>query len=561
MQQIILYLALGCLVFISGIVENISLAFYEPLQPRQDDAEQHLAPRLASGSHLQVFLPSLAYVYVSHAINGALTRPANNSRGWDYDLAVSHRQIDDTTYEFKLREGVVFQNGTPFNADSVVSNMKFFKRKPPVYSKIHEVFDRVSKIDDFTVQFHLKEKYGAFLNDVVWIQFYTQDYLLEHGWNGKPTPPNLATAGLYGLGPYILVNGYVEGDRQTSKIELVANPLYWNKNFPKIERVTIYTELSVDQARDMIFYHENQLDIMPLDFSYKIETILSPYAKLLISPSTEAYMIHLNMRNGNPRLLEKETRLALNQALHHTNLLRFVYEDEGDLTPALASPSFLGVKENLEQFELFSEDKNPYLPQQQAYLKKILNGLTLNVLTQEHFLFLWKGIDHQLKKVGVTLNIKVLKNQKEIFEQLLNTNIGKNTQAWDLLSWGNDGWFLLHPWSVFMVLRTHNYWSALPPDKIMDNYLEDLFKINTEEPTFGKIVYNIMRHASENGYMLFLPAPRKIFAVNKEVIFKPYQQAVLPLWEIQLSNRHPSLRTEPYPEALKKPVQMIKQRF
>jgi peptide/nickel transport system substrate-binding protein len=558
MRQIILYLLLGLLTFSSYANQ---IPFYEPLQPRLDDANQHVAPALARGSHLKVFLPSVAYLYISHAINGALTRPANNTQGWDYDLAVSHQQIDDTTYEFKLREGVVFQNGTPFNADSIISNMKYFKRKPPVYSKIHEVYDRVSKIDDYTIHFHLKEKYGAFMNDVVWIQFYTQDYLLEHGWNGKPTPPNLAAAGLHGLGPYILADGYVEGDRQTAKVELVANPLYWNKNFPKIERVTVYTELSEEQAREMIFYQENQLDIIPLDFNYKIETILSPYAKLLISPSTEAYMIHLNMRTGNPRLLDKDIRVALNQAIHQTNLLRFVYEDEGDLVPALAAPSFLGVKENLNKFKAFSEENNPYQPDQQERLKKVLNGLTLKVLTQEHFLSLWKGIEYQLKKVGVTLEITTIKNQKEIFDQLLNTNIGKNTQAWDLLSWGNDGWFLLHPWSVFMVLRTHNYWSTLPTDKIMDDYLEDLFKTNTDEPSFVEIVYNIMRHASENAYMLFLPAPRKIFAVNKEVIFVPYQQAVLPLWEIELSNRHASLRKEPYPEALKKPVQMMKKHF
>jgi len=557
MRQIILYLILGSTF--SSYANQVS--FHEPLQPRLDDANQHLSPDLISGSHLKVFLPSVAYLYISHSINGALTRPANNAQGWDYDLAVSHQQIDDTTYEFKLREGVVFQNGTPFNADSIISNMKFFKRKPPVYSKIHEVYDRVSKIDDYTIRFHLKEKYGAFMNDVVWIQFYTQEYLLEYGWNGKPTPPNLAAAGLHGLGPYILVDGYVEGDRQTPKLELVANPLYWNKKYPKIERVTIYTELSEEQARNMVFYEENQLDIVPLNFNYKIETILSPYAKLLIYPSTETYMIHLNMRTGNPRLLDKEVRVALNQALHQINLLRFIYEDEGDLVPALAAPSFIGVKENLSKLALFSEENSPYQPEQQERLKKILNGLVLKILTQERFLSLWKGIEYQLKKVGVKLEVTTLKNQKEIFDQLLNTNIGKNTQAWDLLSWGNDGWFLLHPWSVFMVLRTHNYWSTLPTDKIMDDYLEELFRTNTDEPAFVEIVYNVMRHASENAYMLFLPTPRKIFAVNKEVVFIPYQQAVLPLWEIELSNRHASLRKEPYPNALKKPVQMIKKHF
>jgi len=560
MQKIFLFIVLEMLVIVSFAKENIPL-IYEPLQMREDDAAQHIAPTRAKGSHLNVFLPSVAYLYISHAINGALIRPANNAQGWVYDLAVSHQQINDSTYEFKLREGVVFQDGSPFNADAVISNMKYFKRKPPVYSKIHEVYDRVSKIDDYTVQFHLKEKYGAFMNDVVWIQFYTQDYLLEYGWNGKPTPPNLAAAGLYGLGPYILKEGYAEGDRQTPKIELIANPHYWNKDYPKIESVTVYTELSEERARNMILYHENQLDIAPLDFNHKVETILSPYAKLLIYPSTEAYMIHFNMRTGNPRLLDKEIRRALNQAIHRTNLLRFVYEDEGDVVPALASPSYLGVEENLDKYKSSFEEIDPYQPEQQEELFFILDGLTLKVLTQEHLLFLWRGIEYQLQKVGVTLEITVVKNQQALFEQLLSTNIGKNTQAWDLLSWTNDGWFLLHPWSVFMVLRTHNYWSTLLPDPIMDNYLEDLFREKTEEPLFIETIYNIMHYASNNAYMLFLPAPHKIFAVNKEVVFTPYRQAVLPLWEIELSDRHVSLRKGDYPDELKKPVQMLKKHF
>src|SRR5215831_16686157 len=34
-------------------------------------------------------------------------------------LALSWRSVDPTTWEFKLRQGVKFHNGEPFNADSV----------------------------------------------------------------------------------------------------------------------------------------------------------------------------------------------------------------------------------------------------------------------------------------------------------------------------------------------------------------------------------------------------------------------------------------------------------
>ncbi len=217
----------------------------QPFTPRPDDAQSRAVQGLVKGSHLKVFIPSLPYLYTSHSINGALIKPSDNKRGWEYDMAVEHRQIDDTTYEFTLRQGVKFQDGTPFNADAVVLNMEYFKRAPVKYSKIDRVFDYAEKIDDYNVRFHLTEKYGSFMNDAIWMQFYTEQYLKTNkgGWNGKANCPNLSMPGPYGLGPYILQEGYIEGDRQALKAVLKANPHYWNKEYPKIETITVYTEL------------------------------------------------------------------------------------------------------------------------------------------------------------------------------------------------------------------------------------------------------------------------------------------------------------------------------
>lgn len=533
----------------------------QPLHFRPDDSAQRPAAQLTPGSHLRVYLPSLPYLYVSHAINGAFFRPANNARGWKYDLATSHTQISDTIYEFTLRQGVQFQDGTPFNADMVMLNMQYFKKKPFVYSKMHEVFDHAEKIDDYTVRLHLTQKYGVFLNDLVWVQFYTPTYLEKYGWNGKATCPNLAEPGPYGLGPYILTEGYIEGDRKTAKAELVANPNYWDKAYPKIERITVYTELDSETALNSVLYHEKQLDITPIAFEHKTQTLLSPYGKLVVSPSTDNYAIHINMRTGNPRLLEQKVRVALNQALQQENLLHFVYEGEGEQAATLASARFPGVREARQHLQPYSAITDPYTPQKQAELKAILQGLTLNVLTQERFLFLWRGIEYQLSKVGVTLKFHVTNTETVIFKQLLSTHAKQNTMAWDLLIWGDDDWFFFHPWTAFFVYRTHNVWSTLAPDPVMDDYIEQMFVMSIDEPGYQDIIGKIMTRAYQRGYMLAVPTPNKVFAVNKEVIFTPYQMASMPLWEIELSTDHPSIRQGPYPEQRKQPIDIVHKNF
>jgi ABC-type transport system substrate-binding protein len=530
----------------------------EPLILREDDATKRVTPGLVKGSHVKVFIPSLPYLYTSHSINAGLIRPSDNAQGWEFDMATAYRQIDEKTHEFELREGVQFQDGSPFNADAVVLNMEHFKRKPTLYSKIHLVFDRAEKIDDRTVRFHLTEKYGSFLNDAIWMHFYTAAYLEKFGWNGKSTCPNLAEPGPYGLGPFILKEGYVEGDRHTPEVVLEANPHYWDKRYPKVEKITIHTKLDSAKARDMVLNKEGELDLTTLSPEDKVAAILAPHSKLLTSSSTNNITIHINMRNGNPRLLEKDVRLALNQALHQANLLHFVYEGEGEVASIGASPNFPGVREVSHALKPYSEIEDPYAPGVQMRLRKILEGLHLRVFTQDRFLPLWRGIESQLGKVGVTLAIEVAPSEAEIFGTLLTTNARENKTQWDLLVWGNDDWYFNHPFTVFFVFRTHDVWSTVFPDPVMDGYIEEMFRTAVAEPEFVPICEKIMRRAHENAYLLAVPAPNNVFALNKEIVIRPYQMACMPLWKIQVTDQHWSVRQGAYPEHLKQPVEVTR---
>ncbi|WP_236622375.1 ABC transporter substrate-binding protein [Novipirellula maiorica] len=511
------------------------------------------------GSHVKVFLPSLPYLYTSHAINGAMIKPSDNAQGWEYDMAVSHRQIDETTYEFQLRKGVRFQDGSPFNADAVVTNMDAFKKQPTTYSKIDQVFDYVEKIDDYTVRFHLSEEYGCFMNDLVWMQFYTDEYLrVCGGWNGKASCPNLSRPGPYGLGPYILSEGYIEGDRQTDKAILTANPYYWNSEYPKVETITVFTQLDALDAKNKTLHQEGEVDITDIPPEYKVETILSPFAKVITSPSNNNIAIHINMINGNPKLRDTTVRRALNEALNQRNLLYFVFDNEGTLSPTMASPFFPGVREAVKTLKPFSEVNNPYAPTVQARLQSVLNGLKLKVLTQNRFLPLWRGIESQLNKVGVTLEVTTTSSEAEIFGPLLSTNRDQNEVDWDLLVWGNDDWFFNHPYTAFLVYRTTNVWSTLYPDPIMDGFIDEMFRLSVEDPEFSEITTKIIQRAYDEAYMLFVPTPNRVMAVNKEVVYRPYKMACAPLWKIQVTDQHWSVRRGPYRAASKGPVRITR---
>jgi peptide/nickel transport system substrate-binding protein len=71
-------------------------------------------------------------------------------------LATSWKQLDDTTIDFTLRQGVTFQNGDPFTADDVVYTINtIIHDKRVAIPAYYTSFASAEKIDDFHVRLKL----------------------------------------------------------------------------------------------------------------------------------------------------------------------------------------------------------------------------------------------------------------------------------------------------------------------------------------------------------------------------------------------------------------------
>src|SRR5699024_11764720 len=78
-------------------------------------------------------------------------------------LAESYEQLDDTTWEFVLREDVTFHDGSDFNAEVVKANLDRV-RDEEVGAPLEFLFTEISEveiIDDYTVQIHTNEPFAA----------------------------------------------------------------------------------------------------------------------------------------------------------------------------------------------------------------------------------------------------------------------------------------------------------------------------------------------------------------------------------------------------------------
>lgn len=515
----------------------------KPVHYVEDNLNEYLLNSRVADSHIKIFIPSIPYHYVSKLINGTLLRIADTTIGWEYMLATNYEKVDELTYDFTLRKEVLFQDGTPFNADSVVENFKAFINQPYTYTDVHNRLKSVEKINDYKVRFHLYKPYGMFFHDLAAINIYSNEYLNKFAWKGGATGANTQEAGPYGLGPYILEDGYAVGLKQTPLVKLRANPYYYERGKPYIENITIYTQLTTNKAVDMVLNNEEMLDITPIPFNKKTEATLSPYAKLLTMPSTNNIVIYFNLIKPQGVLKNKHIRIALNKAINQPRLLNFIYKNEGKLAPTEASVNYTCIARSTAGMDTYGGHISDF---EQVELKNILSGIELNVVTQDRFMFLWKGIEYQLAKYGVKLKYNITTSEKDIYEMLLTNR--KEPKEWDMLTWGNDDWYGNHPWTTFFSYRTNSEWSAIDQDEVLQEYIEAFFYHPLGSAKFQESVDNIVRQVYDNAYMLFLPSPNLVLAINKEVYYTPSSVAIMPLWEAKISKHHWSVRENEYPK-------------
>ena len=520
---------------------------YPRIEYKIDDVDKIAVNKKIPTSHLKIYLPSIPYSYIMRLINGTLVRLNDSPKGWEYFIAYKHQKIDSVTYDFWLRKDVKFQDGTTLTADSVIENFEMFKKGAFTYTDIHNKLKNVEKLDDYKIRIHLNGPYGMLLNDLARINFYTKEYLKKHSWNNNIVAENTQTPGPYGSGPYILSSGYAVGLEQSGKLVLKANPYYFEKSKPYIETITIFTKIPIEDVIEKITQKEGELDIAVIPFSKKTEVVNSPFSKLVSAKSSFNISVHFNLMKKESKLKNQKIRQALNQAINQSKLIKFAYKNEGSISPfSISSNSYYAKKLSKK----YIKESKPFFNEKE--LHKLLNGLSLKVVTQDRFLSLWKGIEYQLNNYGVRLDYDITSDETYVLGKLLTNR--KNRYDWDLLIWGNDDWYG-HPWASFFTLYTKNQWSAIDKDDILDDKFRKLFELENDNPLFQELINNILEYTYKKSYMLSLPSPNFLLALNKEVSFTPSSVAILRLWEAKLSPYHWSIRgNKKLPESRKKNI-------
>lgn len=152
----------------------------------------------------------LSETVIRNMFDGLVTRDTTN--GVHLELAESAELIDPQTWEFKLRQGVKFHDGSEMTADDVVFTFnRIIQENMIEYPEPHTSprkgliapLASVEKVDDYTVRFNLSAPWPPAMQLFVHQQIVPKAYLETVGTQGFVEQP-------IGAGPFKFVEGQLD---------------------------------------------------------------------------------------------------------------------------------------------------------------------------------------------------------------------------------------------------------------------------------------------------------------------------------------------------------------
>jgi ABC-type transport system substrate-binding protein len=226
---------------------------------------------------------------------------------------------DGLSYTFTLRQGVRFQDGTPFNAQAVKFSIdrlldpKTFKALPQILGGKTGI-DHVDVVDDSHVRFTLKSRLAPF---VAAMTQTNAAIISPASVTVAPNKPELVTQPV-GTGPYRF-GERVAGDH----ITLTANKDYWGtKANYDTQVIKIVPEATTREA----LVRSGGADVINLPPAADIPALQADSTtRVILGPSDRTIQIIINTQDQSQALLRKpEVRQALNYAVDKDTIIKHV---------------------------------------------------------------------------------------------------------------------------------------------------------------------------------------------------------------------------------------------
>ncbi|MFB3818598.1 MAG: ABC transporter substrate-binding protein [Candidatus Methylomirabilales bacterium] len=296
---------------------------------------------VAFGSNIPTLDPHmhssrLAHIADYHLYDTLLYREPKNNYKPGPGLATSIKSLNPTTWELKLRQGVKFHNGEPFNAEAVKFTIERVLN-PETKSVTRGNFTwikEVKTVDDYTVQLLTAKPFPAAPEFLTLAYIVPPKYLKQVGndeFSRKPV----------GTGPY----KHVEW-KKAEHLIVEANPNYWKdspKGMPQIKTIVFRTiPETTTQIAELLSGGVDLIRNVPPD---QIELVkASPNARVSATKILRVNSLILDSagRASQTPLTNQKVREALAHAINTDELISKILGGYAERTATGVNPLHFG---------------------------------------------------------------------------------------------------------------------------------------------------------------------------------------------------------------------------
>ena len=419
-------------------------------------------------------------------------------------LADSYEVSEDgLTYTVKLKQGIAFSDGEPFNAAAVKAN---FDRvtNPDNHLTRYQLYRNIAAVevvDDYTVKFVLKEPFSAFINQ------------LAHPSGVMICPNTLKLSkkeiafNPCGTGPYV-----IEKYNPAEYLVVKKNPNYWQKGLPKLDGISFRPVLEDATRVAMLRTGEAQfVDVVPPEQVSRLKE--TPNVVIDAAPSIVQRQIYLN--NTKKPFNDVRVRQALNYGIDKHAMIKVLFK--GYATPAT------GVAPNgIDYAKQFGEW--PYDPKKAKELLAAAgypNGFTATLWAASNSSAnqkMLQFLQQQYARIGVKLQVRALETGQRVS---LVQSVGPEKSTSQMFCWGWSSSTGELDWVMRPLLAT----SSFPPsnsnyayysNEKLDGLLTAALK-TTDRAEKTKIYDEAQELVWNDAPWVFLVADQNIAAYSKNL--------------------------------------------
>lgn len=333
------------------------------------------------------------------------------------DLAEEWEPIDETTWEFKLRDDVTFHNGDAFTASDVAFSLERVANDTSLQqNSTFNQIDSVEIVNEYTVRITTVEPDPQLLNrlSVPAASILPGDHFEEVGADAFFQSP-------IGTGPF-----QYENWQQDEAVELIKYADYFDGE-PNWERVR-FSVVPEDSTR------VSELLTDGVDIAFNIPTAdmeridNNDGTRVALEPIQRVIQMWLSNEEGEPTA-DPAVREAIDLAIENQVIIDEILNGSATATRTHITPGNFGADESLYDTYEYDPDRAVELLEEAGYT----DGVTVNLSVNNYYTEMAEVVGGMLSDVGITANIELIE-QSQFANRLFSSELDEAI----FVGWGND---------------------------------------------------------------------------------------------------------------------------